>query len=77
MERQMTTETGLSLQVELIRQIQSDSGQVACYAMPVTVGCTKKQNECPWRHDCFDEAEEQGESWREADTDRGWLNRLD
>ncbi|HEX5363078.1 MAG TPA: hypothetical protein VFW59_02320 [Gallionella sp.] len=50
-----------SIQVEMIRQMQSENGQVACYATPATVGCSKKQSECSWRHDCFHDAEEAGE----------------
>jgi hypothetical protein len=80
MEREMTMETGFSLQVELIRQIQSDSGQVACYAKPAAFGCMKPPSECVWRHDCFDEAEDPGGSWREVDADNSgecWFNKLD
>ena len=58
LENEMDTKSGFSLQVQLVRQIQSNNGQEACYATPATVGCTKKQNECSWRHDCFQDAEE-------------------
>jgi len=79
-EQPMDTKTGFSLQVELIRQIQSDNGQEACYATPATVGCTKKQNECSWRHDCFQDAEELDGGWHEMDaaaSGEGWSQTLD
>jgi hypothetical protein len=44
------------------------------------VGCTKKQNECAWRHDCFLDAEELEEGWHEMDaaaSGEGWPQTLD
>lgn len=76
----MDTNTGFSLQVELIRQIQADNGQTICYATPTSVGCTKKQNECTWRHDCFLDAEEQDEDWFDTETataGESWFQRQD
>lgn len=51
-----------SIQVEMIRQMQSDNGQTPCYATPTTAHCNKKHSECSWRHDCFEDAEEVNES---------------
>lgn len=48
-----------SPQAEIIRQIQINDGQTACYATPASNQCDKK--ECGWRHDCFDEAHERGQ----------------
>ncbi len=45
-----------SIQTMLIREIQAESGHAACYATPAALACPKKQSECPWRHDCFEEA---------------------
>lgn len=78
----MDTKLGFSLQVELIRQMQTENGHEACYATPATVGCTKKQSECSWRHDCFHDAEEAddaSESWSAAEAeaeeaDKSWLD---
>lgn len=48
-----------SIQAELIRQIQEEHGQVPCYATPTADNCSQKREEqCRWRHDCFNEAEE-------------------
>ncbi len=53
-------ETGpLSLQAQIIRQIQIKDGQTACYATPASNLCDNK--ECGWRHDCYDEACEHGQ----------------
>jgi len=48
-----------SIQAELIRQIQSEHGDIPCYATPNVENCSKKKEEtCRWRHDCYHEAEE-------------------
>lgn len=46
----------ISLQAEIIRQIQANDGQTPCYATSAIHQCDKK--ECGWRHDCFDEVHE-------------------
>ena len=48
-----------SLQAEIIRQIQINDGQTACYATSASRQCDNK--DCGWRHDCFDEAGECGQ----------------
>lgn len=47
-----------SLQAEIIRQIQINDGQTACYATAASNRCDNKR--CGWRHDCFEEAREHG-----------------
>ncbi len=61
----MNTETiakpeikSFSLQAEIIRQIQVNSGQTPCYGTSNSNYCDKK--ECGWRGDCFDEMSEAG-----------------
>lgn len=76
----MNMKTGFSLQVELIRQMQAENGQIVCYATPASVRCTKRQSECAWRHDCFLDAEEPDAGWHDADveaTGQSWFARLD
>ena len=52
-----------SIQAQLIREMQATEGKQPCYATPVAAHCDLKTKEkCSWRHDCFDEAEEQEES---------------
>lgn len=46
----------LSLQAEIIRQIQVNDGLTPCYATPASNECENK--ECGWRYDCFDETSE-------------------
>lgn len=82
LENEMDTKSGFGLQVQLVRQIQiqSDNGQEACYATPATVGCTKKQNECSLRNDCFRDVEELDGGWHEMDaaaSGDGWIQMLD
>lgn len=47
-----------SLQAQIIRQMQTNDGQTACYATSASNQCENK--ECGWRHDCFDESRERG-----------------
>lgn len=51
-----------SIQAQLIREMQALEGKEPCYASPVAAHCDQKAREkCSWRHDCFDESEEQPE----------------
>ena len=55
-----------SIQVEIIRLIQTANGQSACYAEPVNGECGKI--DCVWRNDCMDEAGEMFPSLRSRKT---------
>ena len=53
-------ERRFSIQADLIREFQAESGDEPCYATPTAENCAKKKEEaCRWRHDCFSEAEEE------------------
>lgn len=49
-------EPTLSLQVELVREMQRKSGYESCYATEKSITC--EQENCCWKHDCFDDASE-------------------
>lgn len=51
------TQLPSSIQIELIRKIQTDVGRLACYATAVSGECDRV--DCGWREDCFDDAHEQ------------------
>lgn len=50
----MKNNAPFSIQCMLVRQMQVEEGQIACFATEASNDCSKK--ECVWRHDCFDEA---------------------
>lgn len=73
--------SSLSIQAQLIRDMQAKEGKEPCYATPMAAHCDQRSREkCSWRHDCFDDAEEAdeiSESWSEAaaeKSDKSWLD---
>lgn len=47
----------VSLQAEIVRQMQINEGKTPCYATAAVERCDKQG--CVWRHDCFEETHPQ------------------